>query len=194
MSKPRCGYSPWAIRQAGLASGRKDARDLAIELMKAKGMDTGDKVLAMGLTKTHPFDVSRSRRIQRNGERKGSQSGECRNLGGPFNFRNRVDRAYPNKHSGDRDGTLMRTSLLALRLYSPIYNRAMYMANESPRRLAGQRAELPILPLLYFWPKFAYGTAIKAVYTRMTSPVAGPEPLQGAFFLLHWHREMLQRD
>ena len=39
---------PWGDLPA-LASGPKDTRELAIELMKAKGMDTGDKVLAKSL-------------------------------------------------------------------------------------------------------------------------------------------------
>ena len=47
---------PWAICQTALASGPKDTRELSLELMKAKGMDAGDKVLAEGLTyRTHPF-------------------------------------------------------------------------------------------------------------------------------------------
>ena len=37
------------ICQAALATDPKDTRELSLELMKAKGMDTGDKVLAKGL-------------------------------------------------------------------------------------------------------------------------------------------------
>src|SRR6202167_5984630 len=33
---------PWAICQAALATGPKDTRELSLELMKAKGMDTAD--------------------------------------------------------------------------------------------------------------------------------------------------------
>jgi hypothetical protein len=41
---------PWAICQAALATGPKDTRELAIELKRAKGMDTAATILAKVLT------------------------------------------------------------------------------------------------------------------------------------------------
>ena len=65
---------PWAICQAALASGPKDTRELSLELMKAKGMDTGDTVPAKGLTYRliHSLRMQAGRgRVQRDGKRKG---------------------------------------------------------------------------------------------------------------------------
>jgi hypothetical protein len=65
---------PWAICQAALGSGPKDTRELAIELMKAKDMDTADTVLAKGLTNRliHSLRMQERRgRVQRDGKRKG---------------------------------------------------------------------------------------------------------------------------
>lgn len=42
---------PWAICQKALAKrGNLSTRELALELMRAKGLDTADKVLAKGIT------------------------------------------------------------------------------------------------------------------------------------------------
>jgi hypothetical protein len=65
---------PWAICQTALASGPKDTRELAVELMKAKGMDTADTVLAKGLTNRliHSLRMQEGRgRVSREGKRKG---------------------------------------------------------------------------------------------------------------------------
>jgi hypothetical protein len=65
---------PWAICQVALATGPKDTRELALELMKAKGLDTADTVLAKGLTNrlSHSLRMQESRgRVKRDGKRKG---------------------------------------------------------------------------------------------------------------------------
>jgi|HubBroStandDraft_6_1064221.scaffolds.fasta_scaffold253765_4 hypothetical protein len=65
---------PWAICQAALATGPKDTRELSLELMKAKGMDTADTVLAKGLTNRliHSLRMQEGRgRVRREGKRKG---------------------------------------------------------------------------------------------------------------------------
>jgi hypothetical protein len=65
---------PWAICAAALASGPKDTKELAIALLKAKGMDTGDAVLAKGLTNRliHTLRMQQERgRVQRDGKRRG---------------------------------------------------------------------------------------------------------------------------
>ncbi len=65
---------PWAICQAALAKGSHDTRELALEMMKAKGMDTADTVLAKGLTNRliHSLRMQEMRgRVQRDGKRKG---------------------------------------------------------------------------------------------------------------------------
>lgn len=65
---------PWAICQAALASGPHDTRELSLELMKAKGMDTADTVLAKGLTNrlVHSLRMQEKRgRVKREGKRKG---------------------------------------------------------------------------------------------------------------------------
>jgi hypothetical protein len=65
---------PLAICQATLGSGPKDTRELSLELMKAKGMDTADTVLAKGLTNRliHSLRMQEGRgRVQREGKRKG---------------------------------------------------------------------------------------------------------------------------
>jgi hypothetical protein len=66
---------PWAICSAALAKqGPLDTRELALALMAAKGMDTGDKVLAKGLTNRliHSLRMQEHRgRVKRDGKRKG---------------------------------------------------------------------------------------------------------------------------
>jgi len=65
---------PWAICAKALASGPRDTRELALELMKAKGMDTADSVLAKGLTNRliHSLRMQEKRgRVKREGKRKG---------------------------------------------------------------------------------------------------------------------------
>jgi hypothetical protein len=65
---------PWAICAAALASGPHDTRELALELMKAKGMDTADTVLAKGFTNRliHSLRMQEQRgRVRRQGKRKG---------------------------------------------------------------------------------------------------------------------------
>ncbi len=65
---------PWAICQVALQTGPKDTRELSVELMKAKGMDTGDTVLAKGLTNRliHSLRMQEGRgRVLREGKRKG---------------------------------------------------------------------------------------------------------------------------
>ena len=64
---------PWAICQAALGTGSEDTRELAIELMKAKGMDTADTVLAKGLTNRviHSLRMQEGQgRLRREGKRK----------------------------------------------------------------------------------------------------------------------------
>jgi len=66
---------PWAICSAALAKrGPLDTRELAYALMAAKGMDTGDTVLAKGLTNRliHSLRMQEHRkRVLRDGKRKG---------------------------------------------------------------------------------------------------------------------------
>jgi hypothetical protein len=65
---------PWAICQAALGSGPKDTRELSLELMRAKGMDTADTVLAKGLTNRliHSLRMQEGRgRVRREWKRKG---------------------------------------------------------------------------------------------------------------------------
>jgi hypothetical protein len=65
---------PWAICAAALARGPHDTRELALELMKAKGLDTADSVLAKGLTNRliHSLRMQEKRgRVGRDGKRKG---------------------------------------------------------------------------------------------------------------------------
>ena len=65
---------PWAICRAALTTGPKDTRELSLELMKAKGMDTADTVLAKGLTNRliHSLRMQEGRgRVRRAGKRKG---------------------------------------------------------------------------------------------------------------------------
>ena len=66
---------PWAICQAALAkSGPLDTRQLALAMMAAKDMDTGDTVLAKGLTNRliHSLRMQEHRgRVKRDGKRKG---------------------------------------------------------------------------------------------------------------------------
>ena len=67
---------PWAICHAALteANGPLDTRELSLALMRAKGMDTADSVLAKGLTNRliHSLRMQEGRgRVQRDGKRKG---------------------------------------------------------------------------------------------------------------------------
>lgn len=66
---------PWAICQAALAKhGPLDTRELATALIAAKGMDTGDTVLAKGMTNRliHWMrQQERHGRIKRDGKRRG---------------------------------------------------------------------------------------------------------------------------
>ena len=66
---------PWAICSEALAKrGPLDTRELAFALMAAKGMDTGDAVLAKGLTNRliHSLRMQEHRgRVKRDGKRKG---------------------------------------------------------------------------------------------------------------------------
>lgn len=65
---------PWAICKAALAKGPHDTRELALAMMAAKGMDTGDTVLAKGLTNRliHSLRMQEQRgRVKRDGKRKG---------------------------------------------------------------------------------------------------------------------------
>ena len=65
---------PWAICAKALASGPRDTRELALEMMKAKGMDTADAVLAKGLTNRliHSLRMQEQRgRVRRDGKRRG---------------------------------------------------------------------------------------------------------------------------
>ena len=64
----------WAICAAALAQGPQDTRQLALELMKAKGMDLGDSVLvkAIGHRLIHSLRMQEQRgRVRREGKRKG---------------------------------------------------------------------------------------------------------------------------
>jgi hypothetical protein len=66
---------PWAVCSAALAKqGPLDTRELAMALMRAKGMDTADTVLAKGLTNRliHSLRMQEKRgRVRREGKRKG---------------------------------------------------------------------------------------------------------------------------
>jgi hypothetical protein len=67
---------PWAICAAALAKakGPLDTRELALCLMRAKGMDVADTVLAKGLTNRliHSLGMQEQRgRVRRDGKRKG---------------------------------------------------------------------------------------------------------------------------
>ena len=64
----------WTICAAALAKGPQDTRQLALELMKAKGMDLGDSVLAkaIGHRLIHSLRMQEQRgRVRREGKRKG---------------------------------------------------------------------------------------------------------------------------
>ena len=64
----------WTICAAALAKGPHDTRQLALELMKAKGMDLGDSVLAkaIGHRLIHSLRMQEQRgRVRREGKRKG---------------------------------------------------------------------------------------------------------------------------
>lgn len=65
---------PWAICSAALAKGPLTTKELALELMKAKGMDLGDGVLAktIGHRLIHSLRMQEKRgRVRREGKRKG---------------------------------------------------------------------------------------------------------------------------
>jgi hypothetical protein len=65
---------PWAICAAALASGPLTTKELALELMKAKGMDLGDGVLAkaIGHRLIHSLRMQEQRgRVKRDGKRHG---------------------------------------------------------------------------------------------------------------------------
>jgi hypothetical protein len=64
----------WTICAAALAKGPHDTRQLALELMKAKGMDLGDSVLAkaIGHRLIHSLRMQEQRgRVKREGKQKG---------------------------------------------------------------------------------------------------------------------------
>jgi hypothetical protein len=65
---------PWAICAAALVNGPLTTKDLALALMKAKGMDMGDTVLAkaIGNRLIHSLRMQEKRgQVKRNGKRKG---------------------------------------------------------------------------------------------------------------------------
>lgn len=65
---------PWAICATALASGPLSTKELALELMKAKGMDLKDAVLAktLGHRLIHSLRMQEQRgRVKRNGKRHG---------------------------------------------------------------------------------------------------------------------------
>ena len=65
---------PWAICAAALASGPLSTKELALELMKAKGMDLKDAVLAktLGHRLIHSLRMQEQRgRVKRDGKRHG---------------------------------------------------------------------------------------------------------------------------
>jgi hypothetical protein len=65
---------PWAICAAALVNGPLTTKDLALELMKAKGMDLGDTVLAkaIGNRLIHSLRMQEQRgRVRRDGKRHG---------------------------------------------------------------------------------------------------------------------------
>jgi hypothetical protein len=65
---------PWAICAAALASGPLSTKDLALEMMKAKGMDLGDSVLAkaIGNRLIHSLRMQEQRsKVRRDGKRHG---------------------------------------------------------------------------------------------------------------------------
>ena len=65
---------PWATCQAALANPPQGQPRLAMELMKANGIDTADTVLAKGLFNRliHSLRMQEGRgRVRREGERKG---------------------------------------------------------------------------------------------------------------------------
>ncbi len=65
---------PWAICAAALANGPLSTKELALELMKAKGMDLRDAVLAkaIGHRLIHSLRMQEQRgRVKRNGKRHG---------------------------------------------------------------------------------------------------------------------------
>jgi hypothetical protein len=65
---------PWAICSAALAKGPLTTQELAKRLIKAKGMDAGDHVLAKGLTNRliHSLRMQEHRgKVKREGKRRG---------------------------------------------------------------------------------------------------------------------------
>lgn len=65
---------PWAICAKALANGPLSTKELALELMKAKGMDLGDSVLqkAIGNRLIHSLRMQEQRgRLRREGKRHG---------------------------------------------------------------------------------------------------------------------------
>jgi hypothetical protein len=79
---------PWVICSAALAKqGPLDTGELALALMRAKGMDTGDTVLAKGLTNRliHSLRMQEHRgKVRRDAKRKGGRCGVCRSLANDY--------------------------------------------------------------------------------------------------------------
>jgi hypothetical protein len=65
---------PWAICAAALAKGPQTTKELALALMRAKGLDLGDSVLAkaIGHRLIHSLRMQEKRdKVRREGKRKG---------------------------------------------------------------------------------------------------------------------------
>jgi hypothetical protein len=73
----------WTICAAALAKGPHDTRQLALELMKAKGMDLGDSVLAKA-HRAPAYSFAADARATRSSEERGEAEGR-KHLAAPHN-------------------------------------------------------------------------------------------------------------